>query len=127
MSNVLLIEPNVVLAATYVAFLQQKGYMAIAVTSAQAAIDAADEHMPDIVVVELQLTGHNGIEFLHEFRSYPEWQRIPVVVHTMLPPSHLAGLDTVMATDLGVCAILYKPATSLEDLARTVRTTIGQP
>ncbi len=126
MSNVLLIEPNVVLAATYVAFLEQKGHTVATVTSAQTAIDAADEHMPDVVVLELQLTGHNGIEFLHEFRSYPEWEHIAVVVHTMLPPSHLAGVKTTMATDLGVRTVLYKPATSLEDLARAVRAAVGQ-
>ena len=31
---------------------------------------------PAIVMLELQLVEHSGIEFLYEFRSYPEWQRV---------------------------------------------------
>lgn len=68
--HVLLIEPNTLLAATYRQALQHAGHEVRHVTGAQAAVMAADGRTPDVVVLELQLPQHSGLEFLHEFRSY---------------------------------------------------------
>jgi len=72
------------------------------VTGAQAAVHAADERQPDVVVIELQLPAHNGVEFLHEFRSYPEWQWIPVVVNTVLHPARVQATRQILQDELGV-------------------------
>jgi DNA-binding response OmpR family regulator len=121
MKHVLIIEPNTVLARTYTQALQHAGYHAVAVSGAQTAIDAADAQPPDLVIIELQLAAHSGIEFLHEFRSYAEWQHIPVIVHTLIPPGRLAAVHGVLAAELGIRAVLYKPRTSLPQLLRHVR------
>jgi len=120
MANVLLLEPNRALAEMYGAALRRAGHVVTEVHSAQDAIEAADEHLPAIVVLELQLAGHDGIEFLHEFRSYPEWQAIPVIVVSNLAPQSLATLDVVLKEDLGVVACLYKPRVSLDRLLKAV-------
>lgn len=121
MSNVLLIEPNAVLARTYMQALQHAGYSVVHATGAQDAIDAADTCHPDIVVMELQLAAHNGVEFLHEFRSYSEWQHVPAIVHTAISPVALEPLLEALRQDLGVIDCLYKPRTTLAQLASTVR------
>jgi CheY-like chemotaxis protein len=118
MAKVLLIEPDRVLAKHYITILRNAGHKVTACLTGQAAIQAADEKVPDLVVLELQLKGHNGVEFLYEFRSYPEWQHIPVVVHTLIPELALAGISTVPLLDIHT--YLYKPTTSLEKLADTV-------
>lgn len=121
MSNVLLIEPNTLLATTYRLFLEHAGFSVVHVTGAQAAIEAADKLTPDVVVLELQLAGHSGLEFLHEFRTYREWQGVPVVVHTVLNQQQWAFAKGPLERELGVTAFLYKPQTSLEELLRHVR------
>jgi CheY-like chemotaxis protein len=108
------------LVRTYAQALQLAGHETATAATAQAAIDAADQQAPDIVVLELQLPAHDGIEFLHEFRSYPEWQTTPVIVNTYIAPQELAGAAQVLAEDLGVCATHYKPQTSLQLLIRSV-------
>ncbi len=118
--HILLLEPNTVLADTYRQLFIKTGHTVAHSTSAQAAIHAADERRPDVVVLELQLPQHSGIEFLHEFRSYPEWQRLPVVVHTFVTPPKLAIAREALARDLHVYTMLYKPQTSLQDLLRAV-------
>ena len=75
--------------------------------------------MPDVVVLELQLPGHNGVEFLYEFRSYPEWLHVPVVLHTFVPPAELTRAVTLEA-ELGVRKMLYKPAATLTALCAAV-------
>jgi DNA-binding response OmpR family regulator len=121
MSHILLIEPNTLLAKTYTQALQHVGHTVAHVTGAQAAVDAADKQAPDMVIVELHLSGHSGIEFLHEFRSYAEWLTIPVVVSTALTTAQIAPAVEALRRDLGVCEVLYKPRTSLQDLVRVAR------
>lgn len=121
MKNILLIEPNTLLARLYQQILATKDYRVAHVTSAQAAIDAADSQTPDVVVLEIQLPKHNGIEFLHEFRSYPEWGNVPVILHTFVPPDNLSAVAEPLKRDLGITAILYKPKTSLDQLLQAVQ------
>jgi len=125
MANVLLIEPDAVLARTYMQALQHAGHTVACAHDAQGAISASDETQPDIVVLELQMATHNGIEFLHEFRSYPEWQQIPVLVNTNIPPTTMIAAKAVLARDLGVVQCLYKPRTSLEQLLRVVKQQVN--
>lgn len=121
MAHILLLEPNTVLAKTYTLALQHVGHMVAHVTGAQAAIDAADKQAPDVVIMELQLPNHSGIEFLHEFRSYSEWLHIPVVINTALTPFHMLPAKEPLKRDLGVTEVLYKPQTTLQDLVRVAR------
>jgi DNA-binding response OmpR family regulator len=120
MAFVLLIEPDTELARTYAQALQLAGHESATAATAQAAIDAADQRTPDIVVLELQLPAHNGIEFLHEFRSYAEWQTTPVIINTYTSPQQLAPARRALAEDLGVRATHYKPQTSLQLLLRSI-------
>jgi len=119
--HLLLIEPNILLADTYTQALRHAGFSITSVTGAQAAIMAADKQQPDLIILELYLPLHSGIEFLHEFRSYPEWQHVPIVVHSSLLPAKSVVAEEHLRRDLGVSEILYKPRTTLEQLLRVVR------
>jgi DNA-binding response OmpR family regulator len=119
--HVLLLEPNTLLAKTYTEAFRLAGHSVAHATGAQAAVDAADRQQPDVVVLELQLPAHSGLEFLHEFRSYPEWQGVPVVVHSMVSPTQTSAVEESLKRDLGVWAVLYKPRTSLQRLLGAVR------
>lgn len=116
MGQILLIEPDRVLAETYRQALLAKGHTVVCCASAQAAIISADQHRPDLVILELQLIEHSGIEFLYELRSYQDWQGIPVVVHTMVPPSEFTLNRRLLREQLGVKTYLYKPDTNLSQL-----------
>lgn len=118
--KVLLIESDRVLARTYAAYLRQNGCEVGLAADAQSAVHALDSFQPELIVLELQLVRHNGIEFLYELRSYADWQEIPVIAHTMLAPGNVNLSADVLAA-LGVVQYLYKPATSLERLGRVVR------
>jgi len=119
--HLLLIEPNPILAHTYMDAFKHAGFTVAHATGAQAAIDAADEKRPDVVILEIQLAAHNGFEFLHEFRSYAEWQQVPAIIHTMIPPTQMQAVKGPLNNDLGVRATLYKPRTTLQQLLSTVR------
>jgi DNA-binding response OmpR family regulator len=114
-ARILLIEPDRILAETYRQALAGRRRQVICCASAQAGIISADQHRPDLVILELQLIEHSGIEFLYEFRSYADWQTIPVLIHTHVPPAEFNDNRQLMH-QLNISAYLYKPQTSLRDL-----------
>lgn len=123
-SRVLLIEPDNVLAESVRLYLVHNGYDVSVAHDAQTAVHSADMAMPDIIILELQLAGHSGIEFLYEFRSYPDWKSLPVVLYSIVPPTRLS-LHPALCAQLGITAHLYKPTTSLQKLERSIQRTIG--
>lgn len=127
MAHILLLEPDSLLAATYMRALEHVGHTTGQVVSAQQAVFAIDEKLPQLILVELQLVAHSGIEFLYELRSYAEWQAIPVVVHSCIPPSEFNDSLELLRQHLNVHAYLYKPHTSLRKLLRTVQEVVSVP
>jgi DNA-binding response OmpR family regulator len=120
MSYILLIEPDRLLANTFEQALSREGYEVISVSTGQEAIYAIDERLPQLVVLELQLPAHNGLEFLYEFRSYPEWQEVPVIINTNISLNELAAAEDVLYNELGVRSWHYKPKTTIKLLLRYV-------
>ena len=118
--RVLLVEPDKKLAGTYCAALEAQGYAVGWAAHAQDAVLVADEGRPDLVLLELQLASHNGIEFLYEFRSYADWREVPIVLLTSVGP-HALSITPEMMQQFGIERTLYKPATTLKHLLRTVR------
>lgn len=120
MAQVLLIEPDRLLARTYFEALTAGGHKVQICATAQTGIFCADDIKPDVVLLELQLVAHSGIEFLYEFRSYPDWQNIPVIVSTNVPAGEFAGSWKLLRDQLGVSQYLYKPLTNLKKILSTV-------
>ena len=126
LSRVLLIEPNRSVAGLIKTFLEDnfKDVEVQTASGAQEAITAADELKPNAVILELALPGQNGFAFLHEFRSYPDWQSVPVIVH-----SHLAKEEASMSKSwesLGAEYFFYKPNTTLKSLSSAVRDVLDR-
>lgn len=121
--HVLLIEPDKILSKIYAQALERAGYSVAATSSAQTAIYAADMQRPDIVILEMQLAQHSGAAFLYEFRTYSDWVRTPIIIHTMLPPSKLQQYEQCLR-ELNVDTWLYKPRTSLARLLAEVEAKV---
>lgn len=112
------------LAAQYTRFLEGEEYEVIWCENAQYGVAAADQLQPDLVIVELLLAGHSGVEFMYEFRSYVDWLNVPVIILSGITRSS-AGVSEETLLELGVDAYLYKPETSLAQLSRSVRRALG--
>lgn len=115
--RILIVEPDRVVGENICKYLRRHGYQADWSASAQSAIMAADKNPPAAIVLDLQLGRHSGVEFLHELRSYSDWQNIPVVIYSTLHPDELGGEGPALKS-LTAQAYLHKPATSLSELAQ---------
>ncbi|MEI6751260.1 MAG: response regulator [Candidatus Saccharibacteria bacterium] len=118
---ILLIEPDLVLAKIYSNALNAVGYEITFMGQAQSAILALDAQLPDLIILEPQLVGHSGIEFLYELRSYADLQNIPVLMHSFVQLEAFNQSREVLRT-LNVVGYLYKPQTSLQQLITLVQT-----
>ena len=115
MAHILLLEPDSLLASDIKRYFALAGHKVYIHSDPQAAVARADKQLPDVVITELQLAGRSGIEFLYEFRSYPEWQAIPVVVYSNLHPEELQAYADVFK-ELNIYAYLHKPVAGLKQL-----------
>lgn len=119
MARILLIEPDYVLASTYYEALSRAGHQVIPTAGAQTALLVADDIKPELIILELQLIEHSGVEFLYELRSYPDWQHLPVILHTQVPPAEF-NQSRELLKQLNIQTYLYKPQTTLRELAAAV-------
>ena len=119
--NILIVEPDHQLASQYCSLLSVIGKCHEA-SNAQDAISAIDEHQPNVIVLELLLGKHNGIEFLYELRSYSDLRSVPVVLHTYVRPDQFTT-DESLLHELGVSNYLYKPQSSLLQLKNAVQSS----
>lgn len=126
MAHILILEPDIRLARTYGQLFAAHGHTVESCTTAQDAVIAADEQTPDLVIVELQLVSHSGIEFLYEFRSYADWKHVPVLVLSTVPAEEFADSQDLLRR-LGVREFHYKPRTSLQQLLRNVQAILQDP
>lgn len=122
---ILLVEPDVPLSRTIQRALENKGFRVKTAQGGQEAISISDDCSPCLIICEIQLVSHSGIEFLYELRSYSDWQTIPVIINSLVPPGEFADCRVGLTSDLAVTAYLYKPHTSLKKLINSVSLTLA--
>jgi DNA-binding response OmpR family regulator len=125
MAKVLLIEPDLKLARIYANALKLRHHEVAVAHNAQDAIVEADESKPSVVILEVQLAAHSGLEFLYEFRSYSDWTNIPVIIMSSVPPAEFESSRKLLHDRLGVVAYHYKPQTSLQTMLHAVDNAVA--
>ncbi len=124
MSQVLLLEADHLVAKNIIKVLKRAGHRVDWQVEPQAATDSADALRPDLVILDLVLAGRGGIEFLYEFRSYPEWQTVPVILYSNVAREELGDTYDEL-NQLGIQAYLHKPVASISELLKAVRSALA--
>ncbi|MFA5104492.1 MAG: response regulator transcription factor [Candidatus Margulisiibacteriota bacterium] len=91
--------------------LSSRKYDVAIAEDGEKAIDAAIDHTPDLIILDLSLPGLSGIEVCKELRN---WYTGPILVLSVLGSEN----DKVMALDSGADDYLTKPFSAAEILAR---------
>ena len=65
------------------------------------------------------MAGHNGLELLYEIRSYQDWQRLPIVIHTVIKADRI---DVKMLKEqIGITEYIVKSGSSLQSMASALQ------
>ena len=110
--RLLLVEDESVLARLVTSVLLEEGYSVVAVSDGEAALAAAEEAPPDLVILDVGLPGRGGLEVCREIRR--QGLRMPIVILT----ARDALVDRVAGLDAGADDYLVKPFAFEELLAR---------
>ncbi len=116
MSLVLIIEDNEKNMKLVRDVLQVKGYETMEAGSAEDGLAMAAARKPDLVLMDIQLPGMNGIEALRELRAKPATADIPVIAVT----ASVMQQDRKHITEAGFDAYLGKPL-DLKEFLDTVK------
>ena len=117
---VLLVDNHADNREMYAEYLQTRGFRVIPCSDSQASIDVARRSEPDIILLELRMTGMNGIQVLRELRKDPALADVPVVALT----ASVMTRERAAAEAAGFTELLPKPFFP-EDLATAITRIIA--
>ena len=116
MSTVLIVEDNEKNMKLARDVLQAKGYQTLEAETGEEGVRLAKEQTPDLVLMDIQLPGINGIEAFKQIRADPKTARIPVVALT----ASVTPTDRSQITAAGFDAFVGKPI-NLKEFLDTVK------
>jgi len=119
MSLILIVEDNDKNLKLVRDVLQVKGYATIEAGNAEDGIVLARARRPDLILMDIQLPGMNGIEAIGVLRADPVTATIPVAAVTASVMQH----DRNKITEAGFNAYVGKPI-NLKEFLDTVRSLL---
>lgn len=103
MTMILIVEDNVMNLTLVEFLLQRAGYDTYSVRDAEAALVLARGHRPDLILMDINLPGMDGLTATAILKGDPETQSIPIIALTALAMSgdevriRAAGCDGYIA------------------------------
>ena len=116
MSVILIVEDNERNLKLVRDVLQVKGYQTLEAVTGEDGVKLAIEQKPDLVLMDIQLPGINGIEALGQLRANPVTAKIPVIAVT----ASVMQQDRKQITEAGFDAYVGKPI-NLKEFLDAVR------
>lgn len=80
MKTVYIIQADKPLSKNINTFLSNKGFNCRLFYSAESALSALEGELPSLIVLDIDLPTHSGVEFLYELQSHSDWQKLPIII-----------------------------------------------
>jgi two-component system cell cycle response regulator DivK len=101
--------------------LTQTSYRLREAHDGESGVRAAQEELPDLILMDVQLPKISGLEATRQLRADPRTSAVPIIIIT----SYALGGDAQKAKDAGATAYLAKPY-SPRDLLAKIREIIPE-
>lgn len=105
-------EPNIVTALEFL--LQRSGYEVLLARDGAAALQQVEQHVPDLVLLDVMMSVRSGYEVCQRMRERAEWQHIKIIMLSA------KGREAEVSKGLSLGADLYvtKPFSTKELVAK---------
>ncbi len=119
MARVLIIEDNPTNMTLAVFLLQSAGHSVVSATDAEAGLALARSDRPDLILMDIQLPGMDGLEATRQLKQDASTRAIPVIALTALAMKgdeeriRAAGCDGYIAKPMRYQAFLATVAAQL--------------
>lgn len=118
--NVLVVDDSLSARRTLAQVITDAGYEARTAVDGLDAIEAIEERMPDLILLDLEMPRMNGLELAAHLRADEETQDIPIVMVT----SRSTAKHREQAHTAGIDAFITKPYQE-DELAEQIRLLIS--
>ncbi|OLP16702.1 hypothetical protein BST81_19890 [Leptolyngbya sp. 'hensonii'] len=81
---ILLAEDNEANVETLVSYLETQNYRLIRASDGQEAIDLTRTHHPNLILMDIQMPGVDGLTAIRQLRAHPDFAQIPIIALTAL-------------------------------------------
>ena len=96
MTSIAVIEDDQAIAQMYRMKFESEGFTIEMAADGKSGLEMVSQHMPDLILLDIQMPEMNGVEALKRIRKLPGGQDVPVIVLTNLgqqeAPKDLAAL-----------------------------------
>jgi len=103
--TILVVEDNDINRELMRVILQHGNYQVLEATDAEAGLDMARQERPDLILMDIQLPGMDGLSAAKILKSDPHMKHIPIFAVT----GFSLESDRKMAEDIGMEAYIVKP------------------
>jgi CheY-like chemotaxis protein len=114
--SILIVEDNELNINTISSYLTVKGYHPIVANDGQSAIELAQKYHPDLILMDIQMPGMDGLAAISHIRQHPQLVEIPIIALTALA---MEG-DRQKCLNAGANDYLTKPV-KLKQLHETIQ------
>ncbi|MGR8920928.1 MAG: response regulator [Gammaproteobacteria bacterium] len=104
-ATILVVEDNEMNMKLARDVLEARGYETLEAGTGEDGVAMAGEHQPDLVLMDIQLPGIDGVEAFRRLRDAPQTAHIPIIAFT----ASVMVSDKSRLTDAGFDAFLSKP------------------
>jgi len=111
--TILVVEDNVLNMKLFSAMLSSQGYVVLEATDGPGGLSMAQQHLPDLIIMDIQLPGMSGMDVTKNLKGSESTQHIPIIATTAFA---LRG-DKEKILESGCDAYMAKPIAITEFLA----------
>lgn len=103
-------EPNISEAVSF--FLSRDGWDVFTHSKGTDALDAVENRVPDLLILDVMLPGRSGVDILRDIRADHRWSELPVLMLTARGHAR----DKAEAEEAGASRFMTKPFSNAEIL-----------
>lgn len=113
-STILIVDDNPTNLKVLCAAIANYGWVILVATDGESALEQAEYAQPNLILLDVMMTGINGFETCQQLKANPLTQNIPVIFMTALTDT----IDKVKGLSIGAVDYITKPFQTEEVLAR---------
>lgn len=121
MSKVLVIDDDPMIVAIYQRLFRAQGFDVETASDGPAGLAAFHRAAPDVVLLDINIPGLDGIEWLQTVRHEPRFATFPVVVLT----AGSTRVQVMTAWNVGATCVLLKSRDDPQRVLDVVRAIVG--
>jgi len=120
--KILIVEDDNFVAEVYSTKLLEMGHEVIIAQNGEEGLNALEENIPDLILLDIIMPVMGGIEMLEELKKKEEWKKIPVILLT-----NVGEKDSIQKVqNLGVQDYLIKSHFTPAEVIEKIDAVLGK-